>query len=256
MQCYKSYSVGSAPLRSAPLRPERKFFFLSPGAAFGVIKSFGNCTNGVNKIKPRKSMHTNTARRTQPVRDMLTDYEYLRLLEAAPNWIKPIIELLDSTGLRIGEVVGSYEKRKGKITIRRGITAGDCVNVGKISTIKNRVQIVGKGDKLRTVPLNMRARRAIRILYQKNCPGGDLNYLLVPVSRQYVSRGLRETARLIGIEKPVNPHQFRHRFATRLVRTGRLREAQDILGHSDMRLLSRYAHPGLDDLISAVDAVS
>jgi integrase len=51
-------------------------------------------------------------------------------------------------------------------------------------------------------------------------------------------------------------HDLRHSFASFLVNAGRsLYEVQDLLGHSDIRTTSRYAHLSRERLISAVQAV-
>jgi integrase len=51
-------------------------------------------------------------------------------------------------------------------------------------------------------------------------------------------------------------HDLRHSFASFLVNAGRsLYEVQDLLGHSDIRTTSRYAHLSSERLISAVQAV-
>lgn len=54
---------------------------------------------------------------------------------------------------------------------------------------------------------------------------------------------LRECARRAGIEKPVNPHNFRHSAITRLSKTGHTRnQIQHIAGWADDRMLERYDH--------------
>jgi integrase len=49
-------------------------------------------------------------------------------------------------------------------------------------------------------------------------------------------------------------HDLRHHFATRLVQKGvPLNTVRDLMGHSDIRMTLRYAHPAPDQRREAVD---
>lgn len=54
---------------------------------------------------------------------------------------------------------------------------------------------------------------------------------------------LREAAEALGITQRVNPHAFRHSYATNLLRSGTdIRTIQDQLGHSSVETTEIYAH--------------
>lgn len=54
---------------------------------------------------------------------------------------------------------------------------------------------------------------------------------------------LREAAETLGITQRVNPHAFRHSYATNLLRSGTdIRTIQDQLGHSSVETTEIYAH--------------
>jgi len=64
-----------------------------------------------------------------------------------------------------------------------------------------------------------------------------------PVSRHYCWAMMRRYAKRAGIDRPVNPHQLRHTYATDLLREGfNVREVQQLLRHADIRTTVAYTH--------------
>ena len=65
-----------------------------------------------------------------------------------------------------------------------------------------------------------------------------------------------DTARKRAGLPDLRVHDLRHSFASFLVNAGRsLYEVQELLGHSDIRTTSRYAHLSRERLFEAVEAV-
>jgi len=138
-----------------------------------------------------------------------------------------LLELLYATGMRVSELV----------SLRREAVMRDA----------SFIAVVGKGNKERVVPVNDRARDAIRA-YLKTLPpgpflfpaGGADGYL----ARQVFARDLKGLAGRAGITSArVAPHVLRHAFASHLLGGGAdLRVVQMLLGHADISTTQIYTH--------------
>ena len=138
-----------------------------------------------------------------------------------------LLELLYATGMRVSEMV----------SLKRSAVMRDA----------SFLTIIGKGNKERIVPLNDRARDAIKTwlgtleagpwLFPA---GGEDGYL----SRQVFARDLKSLAGRAGISGArVAPHVLRHAFASHLLQGGAdLRVVQTLLGHADISTTQIYTH--------------
>jgi integrase/recombinase XerD len=116
--------------------------------------------------------------------------------------------------------------------------------------------ITGKGNKERIVPVNDRARDAVRAWVATLDPGpwlfpagGAEGYL----SRQVFARDLKGLSARTGIASArVAPHVLRHAFASHLLQGGAdLRVVQTLLGHADISTTQIYTHV-LDEKLRAL----
>lgn len=138
-----------------------------------------------------------------------------------------LLELLYATGMRVSELV----------SLKRAAVMRDATFL----TIR------GKGNKERIVPINDRARDAVRT-YAATLPPGpwlfpadsEEGYL----SRQVFARELKGLAARAGIATSrVAPHVLRHAFASHLLAGGAdLRVVQTLLGHADISTTQIYTH--------------
>jgi integrase/recombinase XerD len=146
---------------------------------------------------------------------------------------KAMIETLYSCGLRVSELVE--------------------LQISKVNLVDGWVQVIGKGNKERLVPIGQRAIAAIDdYLAQYRAelvphPGHEDVLFLGRqgrgMSRQMAFTMIRRTAINAGIRKSVSPHTFRHSFATHLVEAGAdLRAVQEMLGHSSITTTEIYTH--------------
>jgi len=152
-----------------------------------------------------------------------------------------IILVLLNTGLRVQECsaldVADVEmsERKGKLVVRSG-----------------------KGGKRREVPLNVEARRSLRV-YLDGREEEDQAALFVSQQRSRLgSRGIQDVVakygRLAGLD--VTPHALRHTFCTNLLRAGTdIVTVAKLAGHADISTTSIYTQPAEKDLQKAVEGL-
>lgn len=192
-------------------------------------------TDAIKGDDPTRILATPKARRALPKVMSVAEVDRLLALAEAEagrgdeNAIRlyVLVELLYGTGLRVSELVG----------IERKAVTGDA----------GYLTIAGKGGKERVVPLNDRARDAVRgwaerigkqkYLFPAKGAGGHL-------SRQVFARDLKGLAGRAGLSSDkVSPHVLRHAFASHLLQNGAdLRVVQMLLGHSDISTTQIYTH--------------
>jgi integrase/recombinase XerD len=147
--------------------------------------------------------------------------------QAAALRLYVLLELLYATGMRVSELV----------SLKRAAVMRDATFL----TVR------GKGNKERVVPVNDRARDAVRSYVATLPPGpwlfpagGEEGH----VSRQVFARELKGLAARAGIASArVAPHVLRHAFASHLLAGGAdLRVVQTLLGHADISTTQIYTH--------------
>ena len=159
---------------------------------------------------------------------------------------RAILELLYAGGLRVSEVVS--------------------LNVSDVALDAGRVQVRGKGDKERIVPLGRTALQALEQYLSEGRPHLErissarksrarLNVPRHERARMFLSlRGMPLTRQWIWrLVKTANhstsPHGLRHSCATHMVEHGAdLRSVQMMLGHADISTTQVYTHLALGRL--------
>jgi integrase/recombinase XerD len=152
---------------------------------------------------------------------------------------RAIIEVLYSSGLRVSELTD--------------LQLTNChFDIGFL-------RIIGKGDKMRLVPIGKEAIKYTQI-YLDHVRGDIapqkgsedivfLNRRGGQLSRVMVFLMIKDTAEKAGIHKNVSPHTFRHSFATHLIEGGAsLRAVQEMLGHESITTTEIYTHLDRDYL--------
>lgn len=144
---------------------------------------------------------------------------------------RAILEVLYGCGLRVSECTG--------------------LRISHVHLDEGYVDVVGKGNKQRIVPLGEMAAEAIRnYLPVRPEPAARpfedilfLNRAGRPLSRVSVFNLVKEQAMAAGIHKEISPHTFRHSFATHLIEGGAdLRVVQEMLGHESILTTEIYTH--------------
>ena len=126
----------------------------------------------------------------------------------------------------------------------------------------DRAVVTGKGDKQRIVYFSDEAKAALKVyladrkkVLQENGTLGTTDRIFISQKGQPLSvRGVRYIiSRYSGAEGTnhhVNPHAFRHTFATTMIGNGAdVRLVQEMLGHSSISTTQRYTHVTTEKLI-------
>ncbi len=159
---------------------------------------------------------------------------------------RAILEMLYSTGMRVGELVSLNDKQVdaiGGVVIVRGKGRKErLAPLGKpavraIETYRKQRDILhGRGDDTRGVFLSL--------IEAKRGGGGGRRLSDVDV-RRILQRHLLSC----GLSTKTTPHTLRHSFATHLLHAGAdIRAVQELLGHASLNTTQIYTHLTIDAL--------
>jgi site-specific recombinase XerD len=144
-----------------------------------------------------------------------------------------LLELLYATGIRISEAAGA--------------------ELGQLDVGRQRLRVLGKGNKERDVVFGRPAAEALTVYLGRgrpvlegtaprnsavflNASGGSLS---TRGARLVVDRWVEAC----GLPKGTSPHTLRHSFATHLLEGGAdLRSVQELLGHANLATTQIYTH--------------
>jgi len=149
---------------------------------------------------------------------------------------KTLLILIYSTGLRISEAL-----QLNRIDVQN----------------KNNIRIIGKGGKVREVPLINSAIDAIEKLLEANEDLTPKEPLFIAnkgkrLSARQVQKTMEEIRGKLSLPSSVTPHALRHSFATHLLDKGvDLRTLQELLGHSSLSTTQGYTAVSIDKLYKA-----
>ena len=163
-----------------------------------------------------------------------------------------MVELLYSSGLRVGELIGldvqASPHAKGWIDLSAG-----------------EAYVLGKGSKRRSVPVGQQALASLQAWLTVRAGGLPAN--AVDQAAMFVGqRGTRLSAQAVwqrlrlrglqaGIATPVHPHMLRHSFASHVLQSsGDLRGVQELLGHANISTTQVYTRLDYQHLAKTYDA--
>ena len=139
---------------------------------------------------------------------------------------KAIIDLLYSTGMRVGELVN--------------------LNIDDIDLEGRECVVYGKGDKERRVYFDAKSKVHLKEYIDSRADDNPALYVTLnaPFKRLKISGveiRLRELGRELKVER-IHPHKFRRTMATRAIDKGMpIEQVQKILGHSQIDTTMQYA---------------
>ena len=195
-----------------------------------VIKN--NPCEGIDRPKLKKGLPS-----------VLSVSEVDQILDIGLNTIydyrnKAMLELMYSTGLRVGEITN--------------LTTRD------VDLSNMYVRCIGKGSKERIVPINDYVIYYLKLYLDKRnlfLKKDRNDYLFLnnhgkKMTRQGFEKVLNNILKEKNINKKITPHTLRHSFATHLLNGGAdLRSIQLLLGHSDITTTKIYTHINNEKII-------
>jgi integrase/recombinase XerC len=171
--------------------------------------------------------------------------------DEAPLRDRAMLELLYSTGMRVGELVALEDRHLDLI--------------GQVARLR------GKGRKERLAPLGepairaFEAYRSARDQHHGPAVSGRASFLSVSTAKRASGGGRRLSTRDVGrivarhlaaagLSSRTSPHTLRHSFATHLVQAGAdIRAVQELLGHSSLNTTQIYTHLTIEALREVYD---
>ena len=203
---------------------------------------------GIISENPAELVLTPKQDKTLPV--YLSVDEMFRLLDSIQtNTLlglrnRAIFETLYSSGIRVSELAE--------------------MNFSDVDFLAALIQVSGKGNKQRIVPVGQKALAAIkayrtRLQEQIGTPSINegplfLNRFQKRLSPRSIARILKKLVDTVGLLTPVSPHALRHTFATHMLDAGAdLRAVQELLGHKSLSTTQKYTHVSIDRLMETYD---
>jgi integrase/recombinase XerC len=154
---------------------------------------------------------------------------------------KAMMELFYSSGMRLSELAG--------------------LTWNQIDPNSGMIEVTGKGNKTRMVPLGSYAASAL-LAWRKvrgEFASFEEPHVFVsrngnPIAPRTIQARIRHWASRQGLPQRVYPHLLRHSFASHLLESsGDLRAVQELLGHADISTTQVYTHLDFQHLSKVYD---
>ncbi|MFN4226719.1 MAG: tyrosine recombinase XerC [Candidatus Ratteibacteria bacterium] len=210
------------------------------GRKVASLKSFYKFLVSKKFIKKNPALLIQSPKIPEKLPNFLTYNEVINLLETPfnkKNWQslrdKAILEVLYSTGIRVGELVN--------------------LKIEDINFADEVIKVKGKGKKERIVPIGKTALNCL-IEYIEKRPNKKERFVFLnkygkKITERSVERIVKKYMLISKINKNITPHTLRHTFATHLLDRGAdLRTVQELLGHERITTTQIYTHLTIEKL--------
>jgi integrase/recombinase XerC len=204
------------------------------------VRSFFRFLHARRIIAKNPALNLISPKRERRLPTFLSEQAVVDVIHAAESSGKharrdaAVIELLYSTGLRRGELVS--------------------LNLTSIDFTAKTLNVVGKGNKQRIVPVGAAALRAVKAYLSTRQPPAPIRGSRTPSplfvtpkgKRLYpeaVNRIVKKHIRQVSEVERQHPHIIRHSFATHLLNRGAdLTAVKELLGHESLSTTQVYTH--------------
>lgn len=156
--------------------------------------------------------------------------------EENPELVKVVFELLYGCALRVSELCD--------------------LKYSSIEMKKSQVRVIGKGNKMRIVPIGEKSLSIVNEYLSKN-PVNSYNDYLIRTKKndklypRLVHRMINKYLTKVSDIKKKSPHILRHSAATHMLDNGAdLRAVKEILGHENLSTTQIYTHVSIERLKS------
>ena len=192
-----------------------------------ILSSFFSWLEDENYILKSPVRRIHKIKATLCVKDTFTDEELEKMRDATENLRDlAIIDLLASTGMRVGELV--------------------TLNKEDINFIERECIVLGKGDKERTVYFDARTKIHLKSYLDSRNDDCDSLFVSIRNPKRRLQIGgveilIRKLGKNLGIKK-AHPHKFRRTLATGAIDKGMpIEQVQHLLGHRRIDTTLMYA---------------
>lgn len=162
-----------------------------------------------------------------------------RLMNALPEWLKPIVVIARETGLRLSNIAYLQWSQ---------------VNIFSKMIILERT----KNGEPHSVPMTESVHNILKTFYmdKKNSYVFGFGKDGKPFRHWWISKSFRDTCRSVGVEN-FRFHDLRHDFCSRLVQRGAdLYSVAGLAGHKDIKTTQRYSHLSPEKLRSTIQILN
>lgn len=199
-----------------------------------TLKSFFKFLNRQELIETNPMVHIISPKLEKSLPKFMYEYQIESLMNA-PDLNTPIglrdraiMEVLYASGIRVSELVS--------------------IKINDIDLDLGTINVTGKGNKERIVPIGSFAIEAIKNYYKSGFLEDKGEYLFYglrgkPLGDRSVRALLDSYIKKVSTTLNISPHTFRHSFATHLLERGSdLRVVQTFLGHESLSTTQIYTH--------------
>lgn len=233
LQTERQRTPEDAPKKSAAKMSSESIYL-----QIAALRAFYKFTENEKILPVNVAENLSLPRRWKRLPKALTNAEIDQLLKPLPLETpeticdQAMLELAYSSGLRLSEL---RNLRLEQLHLEAGF-----------------INVIGKGNKERVVPVGSKAVEAInrylstarpKLLTAKSPANLFLSKRGTPFAAVTLWWRIKRRVRLAGIERNITPHMLRHSFATHLLEHGAdLRVIQELLGHANISTTEVYTH--------------